>query len=170
MATSPQTVPKAIPGVPPTYTCPPNSGVLITGSSGMCGKCDANYFMMGNLCVPNPSFPLMMKTVPATAVCPTGSTLNGTLCEYPPPKSLPVPPTITPAKSEAAVISMTTMTLPGMPPIQVPSTTVPPKCANLNAALRDTTCFSCDKGVFDGMQSCMVCPANTTFSNGLCFA
>lgn len=170
VAKSPTTgVLKATPGVPPTYTCPPNSGVLITGSSGMCGKCDPNYSMMGNVCIPNPSFPVMVKIVPATPVCPAGSTLNGPLCEYPPPKSLPVVPMIMPAKGELAVMATKTITIPPFPPMQVPSGE-PPKCANPNAALRGTMCFSCDKGVFDGMMSCMVCPANTTFSNGLCFA
>ena len=167
------------PPVPPTYTCAAGTGTLISGQIGMCGKCDTGFTLNGNTCVPIPVYPTMVNAVRAIATCPPPTTLNGTLCEYPVPKVVDIPPTppiTVPAKRELAVFQMKTATiLPamgGMPAItqQVVDMGQPPKCNTTNAILRGMECFSCEKGVFDGGAMCATCPEGKAYTNGMCYS
>ena len=167
------------PPVPPTYTCAAGTGTLISGQIGMCGKCDTGFTLNGNMCIPNPVQPTMVNAVRAIATCPPPTTLNGTLCEYPVPKVVdipPMPPITVPAKRELAVFQMKTATIVpamgSMPAItqQVVDMGQPPKCNTTNAILRGMECFSCEKGVFDGGAMCATCPEGTAYTNGMCYS
>ena len=171
----------AQPSVPPTYTCPPNTGSLITGLVGMCGKCERGFNLIGNVCVPvyvpppPPIFPSLVKTVAANPICPPNSKFNGTLCDYPtPPESSPAPAMVPPDNQGLPIWPMKTVTIypswlgSSAQTTQQPDYSLTPKCANKNAQLVNGMCLVCPAGsILDGAM-CFTCPSGTIYTQNKC--